>query len=89
VPPGLLVTGYSSKGAEAPPLDMPLIRAAGGLRYSAVDLARYVAAQLAARDPAIARTHRPLFGTPETSAIGFHWVIAKTADSQLYLRHSG
>ncbi|OSZ66693.1 serine hydrolase [Sphingomonas sp. IBVSS2] len=89
VPPALLATGYSSKGAEAPPLDMPAIRAAGGLRYSAVDMARYITAQIAARDPAIARTHQPLFGTPETSAIGFHWVIAKTADSQTYLRHSG
>ena len=89
VPPALLATGYSSKGAEAPSLDMPAIRAAGGLRYSAVDMARYVAAQIAARDPAIARAHQPLFGTPETSAIGFHWVIAKTADSQTYLRHSG
>jgi len=89
VPPGLLVTGYSSKGVEAPTLDMPAIRAAGGLRYSAVDMARYVAAHISAGDPAIARTHRPLFGTPETRAVGFHWVIAKTADSQTYLRHSG
>lgn len=89
VPPALLATGYNSKGAEAPPLDTPAIRAAGGLRYSAVDMARYVAAQIAARDPAIARTHQPLFGTPKTSAIGFHWVIARTADSQTYLRHSG
>lgn len=89
VPPALLATGYSAEGKPRPALDMPVIRAAGGLRYSAADMARYLSAQIAATDPAIARTHQPLFGSPETGAIGFHWVIARTADSQTYLRHSG
>jgi serine-type D-Ala-D-Ala carboxypeptidase/endopeptidase len=89
IPPSRLAIGYGNDGAPRPALDMPVIRAAGGLRYSSADMARYVAAHIAARDPAMHRTHQPLFGTPETSAIGFHWVIAKTADSQTYLRHSG
>jgi D-alanyl-D-alanine-carboxypeptidase/D-alanyl-D-alanine-endopeptidase len=89
VPPRLFATGYSTNGAPAPALDMPVIRAAGGLHYSTADMARYLSAQIAARDPAIALTHQPLFGSPETSEIGFHWVIGKTADSQTYLRHSG
>jgi CubicO group peptidase (beta-lactamase class C family) len=89
VSPALLVTGYSGEGKVRPRLDMPVIRAAGGLRYSASDMARYLAAHIAARDPAIALTHQPLFGSLESGAIGFHWAIAKTADSQTYLRHSG
>jgi len=89
VPPALLATGYSTDGTARPALDMPVIRAAGGLRYSTTDLARYLSAQIAAGDPAIALTHQPLFGTPDAGQIGFHWVIGKTADSQVYLRHSG
>ena len=89
VPSGRLAIGYSAEGKPRPALDMPVIRAAGGLRYSAADMARYVAAHIDARDPAIALTHRPLFSAPDTSAIGFHWVLGKTADSQAYLRHSG
>lgn len=88
-PPALLALGYDPSGPATPALTAPVVRAAGGLRYSAADMARYLAAQLAARDPAIALTHRPAWGSPDSTAIGFHWVIAKTADSQIYLRHSG
>uniref|UniRef100_B0T2W5 Beta-lactamase n=1 Tax=Caulobacter sp. (strain K31) TaxID=366602 RepID=B0T2W5_CAUSK len=88
-PPALLVKGYGPDGSATPALTEPVIRAAGGLRYSAADMARYIAAQLAARDPAIALTHQPAWGSPDTGAIGFHWMIAKTVDSQTYLRHSG
>jgi CubicO group peptidase (beta-lactamase class C family) len=88
-PPALLALGYDPNGPATPALTAPVVRAAGGLRYSAADMARYLAAQLAARDPAIALTHQPAWGSPDTTAIGFHWVIAKTADSQVYLRHSG
>lgn len=89
VPPGLLALGYASDGTERPMLDMPVMRAAGGLHYSSADMARFLSAQIAARDPAIALTHQPLFGSPETGQVGFHWVIGKTADSKTYLRHSG
>ncbi|SFJ72470.1 serine hydrolase domain-containing protein [Caulobacter sp. UNC279MFTsu5.1] len=88
-PPALLALGYDHSGPATPALAAPVIRAAGGLRYSAADMARYLAAQLAARDPAIALTHQPAWGSPDAAAIGFHWMIAKTADSQVYLRHSG
>jgi tetratricopeptide (TPR) repeat protein len=59
------------------------------LRYSAADMARYLTGQLAARDPAIALTHQPAWGSPGAAAIGFHWMIAKTADSQVCLHHGG
>ncbi len=88
IPAALKVTGYS-RGLAMPPIDQPVIRAAGGLHYSAVDMARYLSAQIAATDPAIALTHRPVFGSEGGGQIGFHWVIGKTADSLVYLRHSG
>jgi CubicO group peptidase (beta-lactamase class C family) len=87
--PALLAKGYGPDGSATPALTQPVIRAAGGLRYSTADMARYITAQLAARDPAIALTHQPVWGSPDSGAIGFHWTIAKTVDSQTYLRHSG
>ncbi|UIJ46264.1 serine hydrolase [Sphingomonas cannabina] len=89
VPSTLLAIGYGDDGAEKPPLDIPVIRAAGGLRYSAADMARYISEQVVASNPVIAFTHQPLFGSPETNQVGFHWVIGKTAESEPYLRHSG
>lgn len=88
-PSAPVALGYDPSGPATPALTAPVVRAAGGLRYSAADMARYLAAQLAARDPAIALTHKPAWGSPDAGAIGFHWVIAKTVDSQVYLRHSG
>lgn len=87
--PSLLVKGYGPDGSATPALTESVIRAAGGLRYSAADMARYIAGQLAARDRAIVLTHQPAWGSPDSGAIGFHWNIAKTVDSQIYLRHSG
>ncbi|MDR6530580.1 CubicO group peptidase (beta-lactamase class C family) [Caulobacter rhizosphaerae] len=85
----LVAQGYDLSGPATPALTAPVVRAAGGLRYSTADMARYLAAQLAARDPAVTLTHQPAWGSPDTGAIGFHWMIAKTADSQVYLRHGG
>jgi CubicO group peptidase (beta-lactamase class C family) len=88
-PSARLAQGYDPTGPATPPLTAPVVRAAGGLRYSTTDMARYLAAQLAARDPAVALTHKPAWGSPDTGAIGFHWIITKTVDSRVYLRHSG
>lgn len=87
--PPHLVQGYDPGGPAMPALTAPVVRPAGALRYSTSDMARYIAAQLAVRDPAIALTHQPAWGTVDADAIGFHWMIRKTADSQIYMRHSG
>lgn len=87
ISPARLAIGYDEKAMPA--LSLPIILPAGGLRYGTADMARYLEAQIAARDPAVAQTQQPLWGTPEHQAIGFHWIIAKAADSQLYYRHSG
>lgn len=89
VSPARLVQGYDPSGPATPPHTARVIHAAAGLRYSAMDMARYLTAQLAEADPAVTLTHRPAWGTPETGAIGFHWIINRTADSQICLRHSG
>ena len=89
VAPALLVQGYDPSGPATPPHTAPVIHAAAGLRYSASDMARYIAAQMAGRDPAISLTHQPAWGTLDGEAIGFHWMLRKTADSQIYMRHSG
>ncbi|ATC23575.1 class A beta-lactamase-related serine hydrolase [Caulobacter vibrioides] len=88
-PRSILARGYDGTGLEAPPSIDAVSLGAGNLRYSAIDMARYLNAHLAASSPAIALTHEPTFGTPETGAIGYHWLVNKTADSQLYLSHSG
>lgn len=87
IPPARLAIGYDE--TAMPALSLPIILPAGGLRYGTADMARYLHAQIASRDPAVARTQQPLWGTPDHEAIGFHWIIAKAADSQLYYRHSG
>lgn len=87
--PALLVQGYDTNGSAMPAHTSPDFLAAGGLRYSTADMARYITAQMAVHDPAIALTHQPAWGTPDAEAIGFHWMIRKTADSQVYMRHSG
>lgn len=87
IPPARLAIGYDEKAMPA--LSLPIVLPAGGLRYGTADMARYLQAQIVARDPAVARTQQPLWGTPDHHAIGFHWIIAKTADSQRYYRHSG
>ncbi|SFS17848.1 CubicO group peptidase, beta-lactamase class C family [Dyella sp. OK004] len=82
-------TGYTGDGSVAPAFNAPYLRAAGGLRYSSADMARYITAQLDATDLAIKLTQQPVWGDVDSQAIGFNWVLAKTVDSQRHLSHSG
>ncbi|WP_266158850.1 serine hydrolase domain-containing protein [Dyella silvatica] len=84
-----MATGYSDDGTVMPLLLAPVVRAAGGLRYSSSDMARYVSAQLDVSDPAIQLTHQPALGDPDSQAIGFHWTISKTVDGNAHLSHGG
>lgn len=84
-----MATGYAGDGTVMPFLLAPVVRAAGGLRYSSSDMARYVSAQLDASDPAIQLTHQPAWGNPDEQAIGFHWIINKTVDGNIRLSHGG
>lgn len=84
-----MAVGYTAEGRVAPAWDAPVIRAAGGLRYSTRDMARYLARQLDERDPAVKLTHQPQWGDPGERAIGFNWVIETTVEGLLRLSHSG
>lgn len=85
----LQVSGYGADDTPRPTLRDRVMLAAAGLQYSAVDMARYLSAQIAASSPAIALTQRPLFKQSDSESIAFHWTVARTADSNYYLRHSG
>jgi CubicO group peptidase (beta-lactamase class C family) len=84
-----LPTGYNEKDHPMPHLDLPTVVAAGGLRYSAADMVKYLRYQLAEKNPAVALTHRPTWGSIEDQAIAFNWNLEKTVDSQRKLQHSG
>ena len=84
-----MATGYTADGRVAPVWDAQVTRAAGGLRYSTRDMARYVARQLDESDAAIKLTHQPQWGDPGEFAIGFNWVIDTMIDGQRRLSHSG
>ena len=78
----LLTIGHNKRGKAVPYLSMADLQAAGGLHASPADMVAYQRAQLAATDPAIRLSHHLTYGNPTTSAIGFNWVIAQTADSK-------
>lgn len=81
--------GYNKRQIEMPPFDARSTRPAGGLRYSAADMARFIRAELAAADPALRLSQQPAWGDVDSSAVGFNWVIDKTIDSKRRLRTSG
>lgn len=84
----LKATGYKDGGAIAPALDAPVILAAGGLHYSAADMARYITAQLKNNDAAITLTHQPAWkGNDKT--VGYNWTIGTTMDGEQRLSHTG
>ena len=85
---GRLVQGYSPGGNPAPHI-LPNAGAAGGLISSTDDMVKYAEWQLDERDPVIARAHQPLWGSPESFALGLIWDIAKTPDGERKLWHSG
>lgn len=84
-----LAVGYNKRQVEMPAFDARSTLAAGGLRYSAADMARFIRAELAAAEPALRLSQQPAWGDPDSSAVGFNWVIDRTVDSKRRLRTSG
>lgn len=85
----LLAVGYDNAGRVMPNFNAPFALAAGGLRYSAADMARYVGAQLKTTDSAIALTHQVAWGTPGERAMGYSWSIGATVDGEPRLYQTG
>lgn len=83
------VNGYNKRHVAMPRLDQRPILMAAGLRYSTSDMAKFIAAQLAATDPAIRLTQQAAWGDPMQSAVGFNWTLSRTVDGKRRLRMSG
>lgn len=84
-----MATGYDEKHAVMPPLRSEIIMPAGGLRYSTADMAKFLAGQLAAKDPAIALSQKATWGNANSLAIGYNWILDRTIDGSRHLRTSG
>lgn len=85
----LVATGYSKTHVAMPALDARSVLAAGGLRYSAADMARFLVAELAASDASVRLSQKPAWGDPDNLAVGYNWTVSKTVDDQTWLRASG
>lgn len=83
------VDGYNKRQVAMPRLYERAFLMAGGLRYSTADMAKFLAAELAAADPAIRLTQRVAWGDPALSATGLNWTLSRTVDSKPRLRMSG
>ncbi|HJR73499.1 MAG TPA: serine hydrolase [Luteimonas sp.] len=83
------VHGYNKRQVAMPRLYDRSFLAAGGLRYSTADMAKFMAAELAAADPAIRLSQQPAWGDVDEVASGLNWTLNKTVDGKLRLRMSG
>ncbi|ALD20846.1 beta-lactamase [Hymenobacter sp. DG25A] len=85
----LLAVGHNEKGNRMPYHFIDQVEPSGGLRYSAVDMLKYLAYQLAETDKAVVLSHQPMWGTPEEEAISLNWSVRKTTDNKRQLLHTG
>ncbi len=83
------VDGYNKRQVAMPRIYERAFLMAGGLRYSTADMAKFLAAELAAADPASRLSQQPAWGDPDDSAVGLNWTLSKTIDSKPRLRMSG
>ncbi|HEY0272797.1 MAG TPA: serine hydrolase domain-containing protein [Chitinophaga sp.] len=74
--PGLAI-GYNRQGAAMPYIPS-FLAAAGGIYASVEDMIRYAHFQLNEKNPVIALSHQPVFGDPDTYAIGQNWQMTRT-----------
>lgn len=86
---GQWAMGYSADHVAMPALDAPYVATAFGLRYSAQDMARFLIAELAAKDPAIRLSQQVAWGDIDEDATAFNWKVDRTIDGQRRLRASG
>lgn len=87
---GTLIPGHDETGAVAPRLDMPFSRPAGGLSYTAADMLKYAAYQLAEPDAAMRLSHQGTWFTLDRKlSVGFFWIIGETPTGGRRLRYSG
>lgn len=83
------VTGYSPRHVKMPLLDAPYMLAGAGLKYSATDMAKFLRAELQAKEKAIRQSQQVEWGDIEKSACGGNWTINRTPEGYLHYRMSG
>ena len=88
-PSDQFAVGYNENGARMPPLTIPVMQAAGGLRYSMADMLKYVAYQLNEKDEAVKLSHQLTWGSPANTALALNGLVSKTIDSKRRLWQSG
>lgn len=84
-----MVQGYNPQHVPMPESNQSAVLAAGGLRYSAEDMAKFLQTELASGDEAIRLTQKPFVGKPETGAVGLNWQISRNVEGALKLNASG
>jgi serine-type D-Ala-D-Ala carboxypeptidase/endopeptidase len=67
-----MATGYDDDHVAMPDIEGDYIRIAGGLRYSTKDMAKFIRAELEAKDPAIRLTQMPMWTGSDGQAIGYN-----------------
>jgi CubicO group peptidase (beta-lactamase class C family) len=75
----LLARGYTRENEELPTYQAPMSWVTGSLRYSAEDLLKYAAWQMAEKDASVKLAHRPTWTTPDqTESIALFWLTSNS-----------
>ena len=88
VPTDLAATGYDDKGI-APPFRGESITPAGGLGYSARDMASYLKLQISAASEPVRINQQMSFNEPDGRGHAFTWVVSQPHRGLLKYRMSG
>ncbi len=85
----LLTRGYNAQHRLMPPTDQMSVLPTGGLRYSLLDMSRFVVGELSAQIEAVRLTQQPVWGDPLKVAMGYGWKIQRDVDNRLRISASG
>ena len=88
-PFGRVATGYSADGKQAPPFEGESIRAAGGLRYSGKDMAKFLNLEVNADSPAVKFSQQVRFVEAPDRQLAFTWVRSEPRPGIYKFRMSG
>ncbi|QCW98983.1 hypothetical protein FGM00_02195 [Aggregatimonas sangjinii] len=73
-----MVNGYTDDGEFAPPVNIPLTGAGGGLKSTVPDLLKYIRFLLESKDPVISEMQKPLFFDEEDGdQYGYFWNLGE------------
>jgi serine-type D-Ala-D-Ala carboxypeptidase/endopeptidase len=86
---GKTAVGYDGDGKEAPPFGGESIQPAGGLRYSAKDMARFLDLELKSLNPAVKLSQQVRFVEPPDRQLAFTWVRSQPRPGIYKFRMSG